>query len=87
MIIKKFLQLTKMQNVDIILLNGQVKVIILSILIRQENILLKMLSWYVIQYIWIHLLISSNGILIMKIETNEKIVGLNNVILTKVMVQ
>ena len=55
-----------MQNVDIILLNGQVIVILFSLLIIWEKFLLRMMSGYVMQYICTHLLISSNGILLYK---------------------
>ena len=49
--------------------------------------LLRLAIWCVMEYIWIHLLISSNGILFMKTKTEDKNVRLNTFILTKVKVQ
>ena len=61
-----------MHKVDIILLNGQVKVILFSLIINKENLLSIGISLFLMNYIWIHLLILSNGILIIKTKMNEK---------------
>ena len=54
----------KIQKMDIILLNGQVTVIIFSIHMRYKEIWSRLVIWFVVHFILIHLLISSNGILL-----------------------
>ena len=53
----------KMYQMYIILLNGQLVVILCGLIIRWEEVLSSLVSWCVMQYIWIYLLISGNGVL------------------------
>ena len=82
-----FQQQTKMKKIVYILLNLDLIIILFNLIIIQEEMLSMMVSWCVMQYILIHLLISSNDIDLMGGNEGGIIVRLNTMILTKVNVQ
>ena len=76
-----------MQKLDIILLNGKVTVILYIILIRQEDMLSRLVSWWLMQYILIHLLFSKQWCNTYEKKQRKCFVRLNTVIWTKVRAQ
>ena len=66
---------------DLIFLNVQVIVILLSILIRYEEMLSRLVSWCEMQYIIIHLITSKQWFTHYEKNEGNKIVRLNTIFL------